>query len=229
MWRELLRRFHPEGIPWPATILYDRISRSRIFLDHYRLVADDIAAACPRGRILDVGTGPGRLLSALHARAPDLELTGVDISAAMVATARRNMARAGLAEVVDIREAAAGRLPFPDDSFDAVVSTGAIHHWKDPAAGLAEVHRVLRPGGWALMYDLVADTPPEVLRGLARTYGRYRQMLLRLHSFEEPFSTVDEFRSLAAVSPFGAGEVKFVGALCRLSLRKPAAPAASRT
>jgi len=72
------------------------------------------------------------------------------------------------------------------------------------------------------MYDLVADTPPEVLRELARTCGRFRQMLLRLHSFEEPFHTVKDFGSLADRTPFETGEVRFVGALCRLTLRKGA-------
>jgi SAM-dependent methyltransferase len=45
-------------------------------------------------------------------------------------------------------------LPFPDASFDVVVSTFSAHHWPDPASGLAEIYRVLRPGGAALVYDL---------------------------------------------------------------------------
>jgi ubiquinone/menaquinone biosynthesis C-methylase UbiE len=220
MWRKLLQRIHPQGIPWPATVLYDRIARSRIFRDHYRLVAEDIAARCPKGRLLDIGTGPGWLLPALHKRAPGLQLTGVDISPGMVAQARRNMARAGLADAVDIQEAAADRLPFADGTFDIVVSTGTLHHWKDAAAGLKEVHRVLRPGGLALMYDLVTDAPPQVLSALAQKYGRFRQALLRLHSFEEPFRTVRDFESLGDSTPFGTGQAAFVGALCRLTLQK---------
>ena len=223
MWRKLMKRFHPEGIPWPATVFYNRLSRTLIFRDHYRRMAEDIAARCPPGSLLDIGTGPGGLLEALHARRPDLKLTGVDISPGMVAQARQNMARAGLADVVDIRQAAAGCLPFADASIDTVVSTGSIHHWKDVPAGLREVYRVLRPGGLGLMYDLVADPPPEVMRDLARTYGRIRQTLLWLHSFEEPFHTVKDFQSLAAQTPFITGQVQFIGAFCRLELAKPAA------
>ncbi len=51
-------------------------------------------------------------------------------------------------------------LPFPDASFDVVVSTLSMHHWTDPAIGLAEVARVLRPDGRALIWDLRAGTAP---------------------------------------------------------------------
>lgn len=57
MLRKLLVRLHPEGIPWPAAILYNRVSRTFIFQDHYRLVTEDIASRCPQGSLLDVGTG----------------------------------------------------------------------------------------------------------------------------------------------------------------------------
>lgn len=220
VWRKLLKRIHPEGIPWPGTVLYNRISRSFVFQDHYRLLAQDMAAHCSEGSLLDIGTGPGWLLLRLHECCPDLRITGVDISPAMVAQAKHNVAQAGLSQVVDIQKAAADRLPFASGVFDAVVSTGSIHHWKDLGAGLAEVYRVLRPGGYGLMYDLVADTPPQVLRKLRQEYGRFRMILLRLHSLEEPFHTVEEFESLAASTPFRTGRVRFVGALCCLTLKK---------
>lgn len=225
LWRHLLKRFHPEGIPWPGTVLYNRISRSFVFQDHYRLLAHDIAAHCPEGNLLDIGTGPGWLLLRLHECRPGLRLTGVDISPAMAAQAKHNAALAGVAKAIDIQAAAADHLPFAAGSFDIVVSTGSIHHWKDVGSGLGEVHRVLRPGGYGLMYDLVADTPPHVLKDLKQKYGLYRTLLLRLHSLEEPFQTVEEFESLAAATPFGTGQIRFVGVLCCLTLRKsPSSP-----
>jgi ubiquinone/menaquinone biosynthesis C-methylase UbiE len=220
MVRKLLARLHPEGIPWPATLIYNRLSRTHIFRDHYRLVAEDVAARRPQGRLLDIGTGPARLLPAVHKLCPALRLTGVDISAAMVQQARRNMERAGLADAVALEVAAADHLPFADGAFDTVISTGSIHHWKDVGAGLAEVHRVLRPGGLALMYDLVTDLPREVSKDLVRRYGRFRTTLLWLHTFEEPFRTAEDFAALARGTPFRAGPVRFVGAFCCLELEK---------
>ena len=222
--RTVLKIFHPQGIPWPGSVLYNRLSRSRIFQRHYAMVAEDIARRCPEGKLLDIGTGPGWLLLALHRRCPALRTVGVDISRAMVAKARWNVAAAGLSDAIDIREAPAGHLPFPDNAFDVVVSTGAMHHWKDPAAGLNEVYRVLKGGGIALMYDLVTDTPAENVAQVAREFGRLRAMLFRLHSFEEPFCSVKDFVSLAHATRFKEGQARFVGLLCCLTLRKGEGP-----
>jgi ubiquinone/menaquinone biosynthesis C-methylase UbiE len=51
-------------------------------------------------------------------------------------------------------------LAFPDRSFDLVVSTLSMHHWADPTAGLAEIGRVLRPGGLVLVWDFRAGRVP---------------------------------------------------------------------
>lgn len=139
----------------------------------------------------------------------------------MVAKAQENVAAAGLAERIDVWEGSASQLPFADESFDAVVSTGSIHHWKDPVTGINEIHRVLAPGGCALLYDIVSDTPRDVLRQTAREFGRFKMWMLWLHAFEEPFYNRANFSLLADSTAFGKGETRFVGVLCCLTLRKP--------
>ena len=86
-----MKRFHPEGIPWPGTVLYNALSSTAIFLEHYKLVAQDVAHSGATACILDIGTGPGHLLSALRKVLPDATLIGVDISLPMVKQARRNL------------------------------------------------------------------------------------------------------------------------------------------
>lgn len=76
-WRTHLRRWHPEAIPWPGSILYNAISQSRVFTRHYPLVAEDLANYCRWGRVLDIGTGPGWLLLALRRTLPEVEAIGV--------------------------------------------------------------------------------------------------------------------------------------------------------
>ena len=225
-WRDLLRRWHPEGIPWPGTVLYNAISRTEVFRRHYELVAEHVTRYCCAGRILDIGTGPGCLLVALQQLLPELELAGVDISPAMVATAQRNMAREGYGATIAFKVAAAEALPFPENAFNVVISTGSLHHWKDSIAALNEVYRVLRVGGYALIYDLVRNLPPAVAESSRRQFGAMRSRLMWLHSFEEPFYSPQEMEALAPLTLFQKGEIQFVGALCCLVLRKTAAPAA---
>lgn len=218
--RRLLRVFHPEGIPRIGTLLYNAISGTSVFERQYAVVAGDIVTYRPQGAILDVGTGPARLLIKLHDAAPGLKLVGMDVSRSMVSRARKNIARAGLASVIEVHEGNADEIPFADESFDCVVSTGSLHHWKDPIAGLNEVRRVLKRGGYALVYDVASDTPQEVLSAAAKEFGRARVMLFWLHAFEEPFYRSDDFVSLARESAFGNGYTRRVALLCCLVMRK---------
>ena len=112
---------------------------------------------------------------------------------------------------------------FPDGSFDAVVSTGSLHHLKYPVAGLNEVHRVLRAGGHALVYDLVRKLPPSIADAARREFGSLRTLMLRLHSFEEPFYSPQDMEALVSASSFQRGQTQFVGILCCVVLRKSAA------
>jgi ubiquinone/menaquinone biosynthesis C-methylase UbiE len=139
----------------PDVNAYNRLSRW-LLGSLYRSIANDVAAtAAPSGAVLEVGSGPGHLAIAL-ARDHGLDVTGVDLDPEMVATAEANVARSGARAHGQLRFVVgdAAALPFTDGSFDLVVSTFSIHHWDDPAAGLAEIVRVLRPGGRALLWDI---------------------------------------------------------------------------
>jgi SAM-dependent methyltransferase len=117
-------------------------------------IAADVAAVAPAGaRVLEVGCGPGHLSVRLAHHG--LAVTGLDLDPAMIARAQANTDRAanrgGLRPSFLVGDVAA--LTFPDGSFDLVVSTLSMHHWADPAAGLTEIGRVLRPGARALIWD----------------------------------------------------------------------------
>jgi ubiquinone/menaquinone biosynthesis C-methylase UbiE len=218
--RRLLKVFHPEASQWPGTMAYNAITRTDIFQRHYELVASDIVARCPEGSLLDVGTGPGWLLAQIHRLSPGLQLTGLDASPSMVAKAKKNMAGTRLDQSIELVEGNVSSMPFADESFDTLVSTGSVHHWKDPVAGLNEIYRVLRPGGCALIYDLVSDTPASILKDTAREFGRFRMVLLWIHAFEEPFYTCKDFELLPRPTLFKEGQTRFVGVLCCLALKR---------
>jgi ubiquinone/menaquinone biosynthesis C-methylase UbiE len=149
--RLLMHRRHniPTVFSGRATRIYDVAAR-RLLRGFYRRLADDVAATAPEGAsVLDVGTGPGVLLVELARRRPDLRLTGVDLSPDMVEKATRNVGDRAAVQVASVTG-----LPFPDASFDLVVSSLSLHHWDDPEAAVPELARVLRPGGRLCVYDL---------------------------------------------------------------------------
>jgi ubiquinone/menaquinone biosynthesis C-methylase UbiE len=127
------------------------------------------------GRVLEVAIGTGRNLP--HYRA-GVTITGVELSPAMLAIARDRACDLGVS--VDLREGDAEQLPFGDVSFDTVVCALALCTIPDPAAAIAEMKRVLVPGGTLLLLDHIASTWPPI-RGAqwlleqitARTAGEY--------------------------------------------------------
>lgn len=104
------------------------------------------------GRVLEVAVGTGRNFAHYPVA---VSLTGVEISPAMLARARQRAADLGL--TVDLCEADAQALPFADGSFDTVVCTLSLCNIPDDVAAVAEMGRVLRPGGRLLLLDHVAS------------------------------------------------------------------------
>jgi SAM-dependent methyltransferase len=98
-------------------------------------------------RVLDVGCGAGTDL-VRFARAGAI-VSGVDLSAAAIGLARRNVEQQGLE--ADLREADAAHLPYPDNTFDLVFAHGIVQYAPDPAGVIEECRRVLKPGGEAIV------------------------------------------------------------------------------
>jgi ubiquinone/menaquinone biosynthesis C-methylase UbiE len=106
-----------------------------------------------KGDVLEGAIGTGRNLPFYP---EGVRLTGVDISPAMLKIARRRASELGLE--VDLREADAQALPFPDASFDMVVCTLSLCNIPDDRKAVAEMKRVLRPGGRLLLLDHVRSS-----------------------------------------------------------------------
>jgi SAM-dependent methyltransferase len=101
----------------------------------------DLAGVSRGQRVLDVGCGPGALTAELVRRAGPAAVSAVEPSASFAAAARDRLPG------TDIRQAAAEKLPFPDDAFDTVLAQLVVHFMTDPVRGLREMSRVARPGG----------------------------------------------------------------------------------
>lgn len=105
----------------------------------------------PNMSVADIGCGTGYLTKALAVRVA--QVTGVDASTEMLAIARREMAQANLTHV-ELVNAEATHLPFPDGRFDLVFASLLLHHISDPVEVLTEFHRVLRTGGRVAIIDV---------------------------------------------------------------------------
>ena len=109
------------------------------------------------GQVVDVGCGTGNLLPLLRDCGGRMEgYVGADLSPGMLLVAR-GKARDGRTGFVAVD---AARLPLRDAAFDTAVSASALHYWDDARAGLAEIRRVLRPGGRLLLLDWLRDPLP---------------------------------------------------------------------
>lgn len=149
-----------------AAVLEERRRKSQEFFDRHARQWDDLArtllpvpdyrerllALVPEETtVVEIGLGTGGLLPALAARSK--RVIGIDHSPAMLEEARRRLAAAGLGGI-DLRLGEMTHLPLPDNAAGCAVLNMVLHHAADPQAVLAEVRRVLAPGGFLVLADL---------------------------------------------------------------------------
>ena len=143
--------------------MFDRIAPSYDRLNHLlslnidrlwrRQVVRIVREQAP-SRILDVATGTGDLAIDLARRLPDVQLLGADISEEMLAIARTKIARNGLDSRIELTVEDAERLSLAEASVDTVTVGFGVRNFADIDAGLREFHRVLKPGGQAVVLEL---------------------------------------------------------------------------
>ena len=133
---------------WSST--YERSWMQRVLFEQVYKSTLALAASIIRRptSVLDVGCGTGKLLRQASSYWPEAQLIGVDPANGMIEVAKRLTPNAtffsGMAET----------LPLQDASIDLALSTLSFHHWQDQAAGIRDIARVLRPGGYFLLVDI---------------------------------------------------------------------------
>ena len=151
-------------------------------------------------RVLDVGTGTALIPIELGRRGAGVRVTAIDLADEMLAIGRRNVATAGLADVIQLERVDAKRLPYRDGAFDVVMSNSIVHHIPEPRGTLAEMARVLRSGGVLFVRDLMRPASSAVVELIVRTYagqGHERQQQLFRQSLHAAL-TVDEVATMLA-------------------------------
>lgn len=167
----------------------------------HRTILEELEADLPSVDLLDVGCGTGTLLLDL-ARAGAASLAGVDLAPKILDVARAKLS--ATETQADLRAAdAEERLPWPSESFDVATLTGALHHFYRPHDVLAEIHRVLRPGGDLLVVDPCFFTP------VRQVFNLYLRVLP--HDGDYHFYAPCAASRLLAASGFECSEPRRVG------------------
>ncbi len=175
-------------------------------LNRHRLMAEKLSKNIPPGsRMLEIAPGPGYFCIEL-AKLGDYEITGLDISKSFVAIAQKNGAEANVN--VDFRQGNASDIPFANETFDFTFCQAAFKNFTQPIGAIAEMYRVLRPRGTALIVDLHREASQQEIDRYIKTMGlsRINELLtkwtFRLMLLKSAYTPVD-MEAFVARTPFG--------------------------
>jgi len=141
--------------------MFNNIAGKYDFLNHFLSAGIDIVwrkkavsllkAEKPK-LVLDIATGTADFAIETLRLNPD-KIVGVDISEGMLAVGREKLAKRGLGQKIELRYGDSENLPFEDNSFDAITVAFGVRNFENLAKGLAEMNRVLKPGGMAVVLE----------------------------------------------------------------------------
>lgn len=192
-------------------------------IDDYRKAAQGVAALLPSGsHVVEVAPGPGYFAVEL-AKLGSYHIVGLDISPSFVHIAAENARRAGVQ--VNFREGNASAMPFDSGCFDLVYCRAAFKNFSEPVEAVKEMYRVLKPGGTALIVDLRKDATAHEIdvavdrMGLNPINSLLTKWIFK-HSLLKRAYSEDDFRRMAAQTPFGSCEIKAESIGLEVSLHK---------
>jgi ubiquinone/menaquinone biosynthesis C-methylase UbiE len=137
----------------------------------------------PTDQVLEVGFGSGVDIGRVSALVAQGVVAGIDHSAVMVAQAKQRNKAAIQAKHVDLRQASAASVPFPDATFTKVFAINVAQFWENPLSELIELHRVLQPGG--LLALAIQPRTPQAMEATAQATGEFLVRCLTAAGFEQ--------------------------------------------
>ena len=217
-------RIFIERIPYLLTPLYEKAARMAM-QSYYDPLAEEIVYCKDKGRILDLGTGPGYLPAAIAKMAPALKIDGIDLSPKLIRHAKANALRLGIAGRLNFQVGNAGKLQFRDASYDMVISTGMLHMLRNPVRVLNECYRVLRDSGEAWIYDPAQVSSRIDIDAWKVSLTLFERMVYRffkIYTIFNPGHTYQqkEVEEMIAESDFTLYQIEEEGSEIKIKLKK---------
>ena len=187
-----------------AAEAYDAIGHGEV---DDAFVTRAIALGASTGHFIDVGTGPAQIPILLAQRCPHIHITAIDLSEEMLKIAKRHIANAELTDRISLKSVDAKTLPYPDNSFDGLISNSIVHHIHDTIRVLQEMARVVKPSGVVLIRDLIRPETPADAQAFVDRYAAGdtpQQQKLYYDSFLAAFTLSEVNQMLAQIDMPGA-------------------------
>jgi demethylmenaquinone methyltransferase / 2-methoxy-6-polyprenyl-1,4-benzoquinol methylase len=165
-------------------VMFDDISPKYDFLNHFLSFGIDylwrkklvkVLESCRPQTVLDVATGTGDLAIAIASVKPQ-KIVGIDISEKMLEVGRQKLRIKGLDQMITLRRADAEKIPFSDNTFEAITVAFGVRNFENLELGLKEMRRVLRPGGVMLILEF---SHPHAFP-MKQLYGIYSRYIIPL-------------------------------------------------
>ena len=212
-----------KGLPMEGIIANWYAKTTLNDLNRHKLMASQLVSKIPAGgKVLEIAPGPGYFCIEL-AKLGNFAITGLDISKSFVEIATKNAAEANVN--VDFRQGNASAMPFADRTFDFTFCQAAFKNFSEPVKAIAEMYRVLKPKGVAVIADMRRDATPEDIEQEVKGMGldRFNEFFVRW-TFKQMLLKsayrVEDMESMVAQTPFGKGRIESKGIGFQLWLEK---------
>jgi len=167
---------------------------------------DIIKCGITKGLALELGPGPGYLGLEWLKYTQGTVLKGLDISTDMISIAENNAKEYGFSDRVEYIHSSGDKMPFDDESFDAVFTNGSLHEWSNPKGTFSEIWRVLKKGGSVFISDLRRDML-FLLKWFLMINTRPKEIRPGLITSINAAYTPDELKGLIKTTPLSNCEV----------------------
>ena len=212
-----------KGLPMEGIVATWYTKTTARDLKRHQQMAAQLAPKIRAGSsVLEIAPGPGFFCIEL-AKLGDYRISGLDISKSFVEIASKNAAEAGLK--IDFRLGNASDMPFADGAFDFTFCQAAFKNFSEPVKAIAEMYRVLRSGGTAVIVDLHRDASPEDIEeeitgmGLGRLDETFTRWTFKNMLLKNAYS-IEDMESMISQTPFGRSRIEVSGVGFQVWLEK---------